>query len=103
MDQNARNSNRIGNYRNSRLRPVESEWEWQLRAACRGTDSAVFFAPAGESRRDRRRREIAAKAVCISCPVRKACLKHALAVRESHGVWGGLSETERQALRPVSA
>ncbi|MEZ5151941.1 WhiB family transcriptional regulator [Rhodococcus zopfii] len=103
MDQNARNSNRIGNYRNSRLRPVESEWEWQLRAACRGTDSAVFFAPAGESRRDRRRREIAAKTVCISCPVRKACLKHALAVRESHGVWGGLSETERQALRPVSA
>ena len=103
MAENTGRSKRIGQYRNPRLRPVESEWEWQLRAACRGTDSAGFFAPTGESRRERRRREIAAKTVCISCPVRVACLKHALAVREPHGVWGGLSETERQALRPASA
>ncbi len=79
MTQNVRNSNRIGNYRNPpRLRPVDSEWEWQLHGgACRGTDSAVFFAPTGESRRNRRKREIAAKTVCMSCPVRTACLRHA--------------------------
>jgi WhiB family redox-sensing transcriptional regulator len=103
MDRNASRSNRIGNYRNPRLRPVDSEWEWQLRAACRGIDSAVFFAPTGEPRRDRRTREIAAKTVCTSCPVRTACLKHALAVREPYGVWGGLTETERQTLRRTSA
>ena len=103
MTQNVRNSNRIGHSRNPRLRPVDSEWEWQLHGACRGTDSAVFFAPTGESRRNRRKREIAAKTVCMSCPVRTACLRHALAIREPYGVWGGLSETERRALRPASA
>ncbi len=27
------------------LRPIGTEWEWQLGAACRGADSDVFFAP----------------------------------------------------------
>ncbi|MFZ2529687.1 MAG: WhiB family transcriptional regulator [Rhodococcus sp. (in: high G+C Gram-positive bacteria)] len=103
MTQNIRRSNRIGNYPNPRLRPVDSEWEWQLNAACRGKDSELFYASPGEPRNGRRKREIAAKTVCMSCPVRVACLKHALAIREPYGVWGGLSETERRALRQVSA
>ena len=28
--------------------------------------------------------------------MREACLEHALAVREKHGVWGGLTERERR-------
>jgi WhiB family redox-sensing transcriptional regulator len=32
------------------------------------------------------------------CPVVRQCLDHALAVREPYGVWGGLTEDEREEL-----
>ena len=38
----------------------------------------------------------APRPICAACPVREACLEHALAVREKHGVWGGLTERERR-------
>jgi WhiB family transcriptional regulator, redox-sensing transcriptional regulator len=72
-------------------------WEWQLEAACRG-DSEPFFHPYGEREPSRSRREAAAKAICAGCPVLAACRAHALAAREPYGVWGGLSEEERDAL-----
>ena len=43
--------------------------------------------------------EATAKSYCARCPVIDACLEHALAVRESHGVWGGLNTDERRALQ----
>lgn len=39
-----------------------------------------------------------AKQLCGGCPVRGACLDLALENRESHGVWGGMSTPERDAL-----
>src|SRR5690606_28703763 len=39
-----------------------------------------------------------AKAVCGPCPVRDACLTHALTHDERYGVWGGLDTDERDAL-----
>lgn len=78
--------------------PVVDAWDWQLRAACRGLDSAVFFHPEGERGPSRAGREARAKRVCESCPVRRACLDHALVVQEPYGVWGGLSARERDAL-----
>ncbi|MEJ8645170.1 WhiB family transcriptional regulator [Streptomyces sp. MS1.HAVA.3] len=36
--------------------------------------------------------------MCAGCPVRRACLDHALRTREPFGVWGGLTEEERHAL-----
>lgn len=39
-----------------------------------------------------------AKAVCVTCPVRWDCLDEALANREKHGVWGGLTEHQRKRL-----
>ena len=41
----------------------------------------------------------AAKAVCAACPVRAACLAHALAYDEPWGMWGGLTTRERVAHR----
>jgi WhiB family redox-sensing transcriptional regulator len=73
-------------------------WDWQLAGNCRGLDSAMFFHPDGERGPSRTRRERAAKAVCGTCPVRAQCAAHALAVHEPYGVWGGLSESERQRL-----
>lgn len=78
--------------------PNADLWDWQLDAACRGLDSDVFFHPDRERGDARERREAAAKAVCAGCPVRDACLEHALDVREPYGVWGGLAEHERADL-----
>lgn len=64
-------------------------------AACRHRPDVNFFP---ELDRKRARREIAmAKAVCAVCPVRNACAKAGL--NEVFGVWGGLDEDERRALR----
>lgn len=47
----------------------------------------------------------AAKAVCFGkdglppCPVRVQCLLYAESIDEQHGIWGGLSHRERNALR----
>jgi WhiB family redox-sensing transcriptional regulator len=73
-------------------------WQWQLQGSCRGVDSSVFFHPDGERGRARAQRERRAKEFCRSCPVIAQCRAHALAVGEPYGIWGGLSEGERDAL-----
>lgn len=78
--------------------PNTDQWDWQLHGACRGLDSSLFFHPDNERGPSRVRREAEAKAICASCPVVAPCREHALAVREPYGVWGGLSEAERNQL-----
>ncbi len=78
--------------------PVFSSYEWQFYGACADADPAVFFHPEGERGPARRQREAAALAVCAACPVVPACRSHALAVREPYGIWGGLSESDREAI-----
>jgi WhiB family transcriptional regulator, redox-sensing transcriptional regulator len=75
------------------------EYGWQWRAACRGEDASLFFAPNHLEPRDERiARERRAKAICATCPVRLECLEYAVRIREPHGIWGGLNELERRAL-----
>ena len=77
----------------------EWTWGWQFEAACRGTDSALFFAPNYfERREEKASREAEAKTICTRCPVRLQCLEYALKIRETHGIWGGLNEYERRQL-----
>jgi WhiB family redox-sensing transcriptional regulator len=88
--------------------PTSENWEWQLLGACRGEDTDLFFHPEGERGPRRSNREAAAKAVCARCPVIAVCREHALAAREPYGVWGGMSEHEREAVygrapRPTAA
>lgn len=72
---------------------------WQDRAACRGPQAVVFFPPASfERKSDRLERERRAKAICAECTARPECLDYALQIREPHGVWGGLNESERSQL-----
>lgn len=72
---------------------------WQAKAACRGPQSAAFFPPAYAERKDERvSREARAKAICATCIVRAECLDYAIRIREPHGIWGGLNETERKQL-----
>ena len=69
--------------------------DWQVRAACRNTDTEAFFNPDYLRGRNKRAREAAAKAICAACPVREACLEWALHLGETHGVWGGMTPEER--------
>ena len=64
---------------------------WRKRASCRGIDPEVFFPASDEEAEE-------AKAICGMCPVRQACLEHALANREREGVWGGATERERRRI-----
>lgn len=81
----------------ARIPPVgELKLGWQERASCQQGEAAAFFAPDSERIREREKREAAAKRVCEQCPVRAACLEHALAVPEQFGIWGGMTEVERQ-------
>ncbi|MGW0537845.1 WhiB family transcriptional regulator [Streptomyces sp. NPDC003032] len=44
-----------------------------------------------------------AKRICAACPVRTACLDHALNDPSLTGIWGGLTRRERGQLRQETA
>lgn len=78
--------------------PNADEWEWQLQGSCRGKDPDLFFHPEGERGTSRSKRDLDAKAICRSCPVLLQCAAHALRVREPYGVWGGMTEDDRNTI-----
>jgi len=79
-------------------RPIASDWQWQESAACRELPSEMFFHPEGERGPRRKNRENAAKAICSACPVLTACREQALRLAEPYGIWGGLSEDDREII-----
>jgi WhiB family redox-sensing transcriptional regulator len=72
--------------------PTPSSVGWRYWAACRGVDLELFFPGRGESAEPARR-------ICASCPVREPCLDYAIRHEIVHGIWGGLTERNRRALR----
>jgi WhiB family redox-sensing transcriptional regulator len=61
----------------------------------------LFFPPSLPERREEREiREARAKQICAQCAVQRDCLDFALRVREPHGIWGGLTESERRRTLP---
>ena len=81
---------------------MSADYEWRNSARCSGTDTDIFYPP-----RDRNLyTSIAnsAKKFCYGengkspCPVRRECLWAAVSSDEPHGIWGGLSHRERNAL-----
>lgn len=78
--------------------PIADLWEWQHQGLCRDLDNALFFHPEGERGPRRRQRDATAVAICQDCPVIAPCREHALRAREPYGVWGGLTEDERDQI-----
>ena len=70
---------------------------WRDRAACLGEDPELFF-PIGSTGPALVQIE-EAKAVCRRCEVVDSCMKWAIESGQDTGVWGGLSEDERRALK----
>lgn len=71
--------------------------DWRHRAVCREVDPELFF-PIGNTGPALLQIE-EAKAVCRRCPVSEPCLEWALSTGQDAGVWGGMSEDERRALK----
>jgi WhiB family redox-sensing transcriptional regulator len=77
---------------------------WQSRAACRGADTNLFYAPDVDTS-DRKasggsgltERHVDALSYCGRCPVQAECRAWALEKGE-RGVWGGLTEHARKRL-----
>jgi WhiB family redox-sensing transcriptional regulator len=77
--------------------PLAHLWEWQRLGSCRRAGADAFFHPEGERGNQRRARVAHAKLICSACPVVRQCLEHSLAAEEPYGIWGGLSEEERES------
>jgi WhiB family redox-sensing transcriptional regulator len=79
----------------------EQRMDWRHKAICRDEDPELFF-PVGNS--GPALAQIAdAKVVCTRCPVTAECLSWALESGQDAGVWGGMSEDERRALKRRAA
>ena len=75
--------------------------DWRHKAACLEEDPELFF-PIGNTGPALLQIE-EAKAVCRRCDVQEICLRWALDTGLDAGVWGGLSEDERRALKRRNA
>jgi len=71
--------------------------DWRHKAACRDEDPELFF-PIGNTGPALVQID-EAKDVCQRCTVTEDCLTWALETGQDSGVWGGLSEDERRALK----
>jgi len=81
----------------STVHPVAGTTAWRSQAACRESDTRLFY-PTG------RNPDCGpATAICRTCPVVDACLQHAIDHREHHGIWGGRTPDERRRLARTRA
>jgi WhiB family transcriptional regulator, redox-sensing transcriptional regulator len=69
---------------------------WADQALCAQADPEAWFPEKGEAAEQ-------AKAICAACPVLAPCRAYALARPELRGIWAGLSERERRAIRRGAA
>lgn len=79
-----------------------ADYSWLDEAACQGVDTELFFPPRDKALYKTIANQ--AKAYCFGpngkspCAVRAKCLWDAVSRDEQHGIWGGLSHRERNAL-----
>lgn len=72
---------------------------WQLKSACRGVNTNLFYLDDNMRGPEKAERVAAAKRICAGCPVKTECLDYAMTNKEIYGVWGGTSEEERARMR----
>ena len=82
----------------------EPDYSWRYNARCQGQDETtlIFYPP--RDKEQYKTLAAQAKTFCFGengknpCPVRQECLWDAVSRDEPHGIWGGLSHRERNAL-----
>ena len=70
---------------------------WDTQANCLDVYPEVFF-PEGDAS-EIREGSLEAKRVCIQCIAKLACYEYARRNNINDGVWGGLNELQRRAIR----
>lgn len=93
------------NHHNGSVSATDRTVDWRHAGACRERtpagkplhDPELWF-PLGETG-SALVQAAAAKAVCRRCPVMEQCLQWALETGQDFGVWGGLTEGERRAMK----
>jgi WhiB family redox-sensing transcriptional regulator len=77
---------------------IETDYatDWRMRGACLSADPDLFFPISSSGPALAQLAQ--AKRVCAGCQVTRQCLSFALETHQVHGVWGGTSPEERQAL-----
>ena len=83
--------------------PDDNDYMWMDGALCKDApDPDIFYPP--RDKEQYRRQADEAKSYCfgsvgkLACPVRQRCLWQAINTDEQHGIWGGMSHRERNAL-----
>lgn len=77
---------------------IGTQYTWRFHARCTDFDVDTFFGPPTESHGVRIRRERMARRICSRCPVLESCRRFAAETGQPHGIWGGLTESERRNL-----
>lgn len=90
--QRNRASSLWGNGAHSFTDLLADDMPWAEWASCAEVGGDVWFPEKGDATRP-------AKTVCGNCAVRQECLEYAFQHDIRFGVWGGLSERQRRALR----
>ena len=65
---------------------------WADSGSCTNADPDLFFPQPGTD-------TSYARSICRGCPVRIQCLDYALQSGQKHGIWGGMTESQRRRLR----
>lgn len=72
---------------------------WAHRALCRDDPAFLYSAENPSDRGELGKAWRARQVVCLRCPVRDQCLKHALDFPEPYDVWGGFTPPQRAAMK----
>lgn len=64
---------------------------WATKAACRGADTAIFYAAEADLEAT-----LAARAYCTTCPVQTPCRTYAIATGQRYGTWGNTTPSQRR-------
>lgn len=73
---------------------------WKNFGVCGQTDPELFFPSTNDHHGDNGAQSVAARKVCLGCPVRQLCLSYALHhPDEMDGVWGATTKNQRRDMR----
>lgn len=75
--------------------------DWHDRASCRNKPTAWWYSELKDDNNQITPAARKALVKCFACPVRRACLRHALTYPEPYGIWGASTEHERRRVRSL--
>lgn len=79
-------------------RLLEPLGDWVADAACADMEPGIFF-PESPTKIGGQPNYGLPRRICRSCDVQRECLDYALRTRQTYGMWGGTTPTQRKRMR----